>query len=124
MLELFGYRTAVADNGQAALEYMKTNSCDLILMDCYMPEMDGFAATQAIRSQESAGKHLPIIALTADVQKGMQEKCFAAGMNDHLGKPFSQEALQAMLTKWLSMKERNISLDLHKDPRLQSRQIS
>ncbi|MEN8178558.1 MAG: response regulator [Pseudomonadota bacterium] len=106
MLERFCERIDVAENGQAAVKYMSANGYDLILMDCHMPEMDGFVATKAIRSQEPKGSHVPIIALTADVQKGVQEQCRAAGMDDYLSKPFNQDVLQAKLEKWLTGKER------------------
>ncbi|MCB1915400.1 MAG: response regulator [Rhodocyclaceae bacterium] len=102
MLALFGCRAEVAENGRAALTYLQTNPCDLILMDCHMPEMDGFAATSAIRGQARTDRQIPIIALTADVQKGVRERCHASGMNDCLSKPFSQETLRRVLEKWLS----------------------
>ena len=101
MLELFGCRADLAENGRTALAFVQARHCDLILMDCHMPEMDGFSAARAIRAQEPADRRVPIIALTADVQKGVQERCHAAGMDDCLSKPFSQNALQAMLEKWL-----------------------
>ena len=101
MLELFGCRADLAENGRKALAFVQVQHCDLILMDCHMPEMDGFAAARAIRAQEPSNRRVPIIALTADVQKGVQERCHAAGMDDCLSKPFSQDALQAMLEKWL-----------------------
>ncbi len=108
MLEQLGCRTDVADNGKIAVESVKQKYYDLILMDCHMPEMDGFAATTAIRNQESDGIHVPIIALTADVQKGVQEQCSIAGMDDYLSKPFSQNALQAVMKIWLPEKDKEI----------------
>ncbi|MCU7874549.1 MAG: response regulator [Candidatus Thiodiazotropha sp. (ex Lucinoma borealis)] len=105
MLELVGCQVDVAENGRAAVDCMSANDYDMILMDCHMPEMDGFVATKAIRSQETKGGHVPIIALTADVAKGVQEQCLAAGMDDYLSKPFNQDELLRMLKKWLSVKD-------------------
>ena len=105
MLELLGCSVELAANGRLAIERLQTQPCDLVLMDCHMPEMDGFAATKAIRREESAGRRVPIIALTADVQKGVQEQCLAAGMDDYLSKPFDKERLQAVLRKWLPEKQ-------------------
>ncbi len=104
MLESLGCRVDLAGQGRMAVESVKQNSYDLILMDCHMPEMDGFEATKVIRNLESADSHVPVIALTADVEKGTQELCHAAGMDDYLSKPYERLTLQAMLEKWLSTK--------------------
>jgi len=69
-------------------------------------EMDGFEATKAIRNLESAGSRVPVIALTADVEKGTQELCHAAGMDDYLSKPYERLTLQVMLEKWLLPKQK------------------
>ena len=105
MLELMGCRAEVADNGAIAAEKALDHRYDLILMDCHMPEMDGFSATAKIRQEEShlgQDVRIPIIALTANVQGGIKQECLAAGMDDYLSKPFSQEQLMATLEKWLS----------------------
>ena len=76
---------------------------DLILMDCQMPEMDGFTATATIRQQEGDAadhRHVPIIALTANAMEGDRARCLAAGMDDYLAKPFTLAQLSEMLTKW------------------------
>jgi CheY-like chemotaxis protein len=106
ILESIGYQADVADNGRVALEALTRKPYALILMDCQMPEMDGYAATRAIRARESVpeattGKRLPIIALTANTQPGDREQCLAAGMDDFIGKPYSQEELQEAIQRWL-----------------------
>ena len=103
VLERLDCRAKVATNGREAVEAVARNEYDLILMDCQMPEMDGFAATAAIREWE-ASQHrprLPIIALTANVVKGFREQCLMAGMDDYLSKPFEQSQLIAILDRWL-----------------------
>ena len=106
MLEIFGCHVDLAENGQQALEAVSKQHYDLVLMDCQMPVMDGFSATAAIRQREASagrGLHLPIIALTANAMDGDRERCLAAGMDDYLSKPFSQQHLLAMLQRWIAM---------------------
>ncbi|MBS0151173.1 MAG: response regulator [Nitrospira sp.] len=105
MLELFGCRVDMAENGRQAVEAVSHHHYDLVLIDCQMPEMDGFAATAAIRRHEQstdAGRHVPIIALTANAMEGDRDQCLAAGMDDYLSKPFSQERLQATIRRWVN----------------------
>jgi two-component system, sensor histidine kinase and response regulator len=94
-------RLQLASNGLEAIESVRQNRYDLILMDCQMPEMDGFAATQEIRRLEHAG-HTPIIALTASVFQEERNRCVAAGMDDYLPKPVRREALAEKLSFWLT----------------------
>ena len=103
ILELLGCRATVTSNGQEAVETAANADFDLILMDCQMPVMDGFAATAAIRRWERIQERtrLPIIALTANVMKGFREQCLAAGMDDYLSKPFNRAQLQQVLWRWL-----------------------
>ncbi|HMH88233.1 MAG TPA: response regulator, partial [Steroidobacteraceae bacterium] len=101
MLTSLGLEVETAHHGQQALDILQTRSFDAILMDCEMPVMDGFSATKAVRRRESAGIHIPIIALTADVTSAGRAACLAAGMDDHLAKPFRREALHAILSRWL-----------------------
>ncbi len=106
MLEMLGCEVSVASNGQEAIELAQIKEFDLVLMDCHMPVKDGFQATQEIRLQQQTNtteeqQHLPIIALTADVQKGIQDDCRAAGMDDYMSKPFDQKQLKATLKRWL-----------------------
>ena len=110
MLVSIGCEVDSVDNGKAALSAYKKQNYELILMDCHMPEMDGFAAAKAIREveQELQRHPVPIVALTADVQKGIQKQCYNSGMNDYLSKPFSKIQLADMLQQWLPM-EKNLS---------------
>lgn len=102
MLEVLGYRVCVATNGLDAIEQAQTQSPDVILMDCQLPEMDGYAATGRIREQERAlGRHVPIIALTANALAGERERCLAAGMDDYLAKPFKMKELEEVLQRVL-----------------------
>jgi signal transduction histidine kinase/ligand-binding sensor domain-containing protein/CheY-like chemotaxis protein len=101
MLSSLGLEVETAHHGQQALDILQTRSFDAILMDCEMPVMDGFSATKAVRRREPAGIHVPIIALTADVTSAGRAACLAAGMDDHLAKPFRREALHAILSRCL-----------------------
>jgi two-component system sensor histidine kinase/response regulator len=106
MLEKIGFHAEVAGNGQEGLDRLASESFDLVLMDCQMPVLDGYAATQALRVRESLeenkGTHMPIIALTANAMTGDAEKCFLAGMDDYLSKPFEEHALEEKIVFWLS----------------------
>jgi CheY-like chemotaxis protein len=105
------YRADSAANGREVLEALQRISYDLILMDCQMPEMDGYETSQAIRQREKQSA-LPcpwkspvyIIALTAHALQGEREKCLAAGMDDYLCKPLRQAELQAALERWQTVK--------------------
>jgi CheY-like chemotaxis protein len=78
---------------------------DVVLMDCRMPVMDGYAATTELRRREGDGPRVPVIALTADTTTAAREACLAAGMNDYLGKPFSRATLRAALVRWIPARE-------------------
>jgi len=95
-----GHRVCVASDGTIAVEAVAEIDYDLVLMDCQMPEMDGYEATREIRRREAAGHHLPIIAMTANAMKGDREACLAAGMDDFLSKPIQRAALAAALARW------------------------
>ncbi len=102
MLRLLGCSCRVATNGVEAVAAWQEGPWDLILMDCSMPEMDGFQATATIRSLEAeTARHIPIIAMTANTQPADVEMCLAAGMDDHLPKPLTLEALAERLERWL-----------------------
>ncbi|MBF0614347.1 MAG: response regulator [Magnetococcales bacterium] len=103
MLRPFQLRIDVAANGRIALDKLARHSYDLVLMDCLMPEMDGYAASRALRQQEqTSGVRTPVIALTANAMQGDREKCLAAGMDDYLSKPFKRGELLGVLSRWLS----------------------
>jgi CheY-like chemotaxis protein len=129
ILKKFGYEVEVADNGCEALTILSERSYGAILMDCQMPEMDGFEATREIRRREaqlpvpgsqspdeqapaasqpptdnwqSGTAHVPIIALTANAVQGDKERCLAAGMDDYLTKPINPTELRKTLERWLS----------------------
>ena len=105
MLENLGCRVEVVSNGLEALEAASRTGFDLILMDCQMPEMDGYQATEAIRESErtpgAEKERIPIVALTAHAMEGARDRCLAAGMDDYLAKPFSQGQLSEVLGRWL-----------------------
>ncbi len=107
ILKVIGCEVQVAQNGFEAVDITANTVFDLILMDCHMPGMDGFAATTQIRQREQAHNlvHTPIIALTADVQKGVIEQCNASGMDGYLSKPYTRRQLQQTLKKWLPLKQ-------------------
>lgn len=105
-LERLGYAASAVNSGAKAIEEFSKNShlYSLILMDCQMPDVDGFTATRAIRKEEAArGGHIPIIAMTATVTRGAREACLAAGMDDYLSKPVSRDALHTMLIRWIDV---------------------
>jgi CheY-like chemotaxis protein len=101
ILEKYGCKVSSVVNGREAVTAVRSNVYDLVFMDCQMPEMDGFEATRNIRANEAGGRHVPIIALTADAMVGDREKCIAAGMDDYLNKPLRVEKVAMMLKKWL-----------------------
>jgi len=106
-LRRLGCQVVVASGGREGVEAATTDSCDIILMDCQMPEVDGFEATRLIRDWESKqaipghpARRIPIIALTANAMRGDREECLEAGMDDYLSKPFARPALQDVLERW------------------------
>jgi len=104
-VETLGCTVDVVETGREVLDVLSKCRYDLILMDCQMPEMDGYTATALIRASEkedaSKSTHIPIIALTAHAMEGDRARCIAAGMDDYLGKPFTQAQLRSILERWL-----------------------
>ena len=100
MLEGMGARVACAVDGAQAVAQCRNGHFDALLLDCQMPGMDGYEAARLIRAE--GARRMPIIAVTANAMAADREQCLAAGMNDHLPKPLSREALAAMVLKWVS----------------------
>lgn len=100
-LESLGLRVVTASDGQQALAELEGTAFDALLLDCHMPEVDGFETARRIRAAESPGRHLPIIAITASAIRQELEACREAGMDDILTKPYRQRDLVEMLAKWL-----------------------
>jgi len=100
LLDDFGFEISIAGNGEEAITRFQQVPLDLILMDMSMPVMDGYTATNLLKTEH--GCTIPIIALTAHAMKGDREKCLAAGADDYLAKPVEREALRAMLERWLT----------------------
>ncbi len=101
-VEKFGYSSQTVANGFEALQILEKAPFDLILMDCHMPEMDGFAATKEIRKfSDDKKRQIPIVAMTANAMPEDREKCLQAGMDDYITKPISPERLYNVLQKWL-----------------------
>ena len=101
ILERLGISPDVAEGGVKAVRLASESAYDLILMDCMMPELDGFQSTRAIRGGEGASKRSPIVALTANAMPEDRERCLAAGMDDYLAKPLRPDDMKGILAKWL-----------------------
>jgi signal transduction histidine kinase/ActR/RegA family two-component response regulator/HPt (histidine-containing phosphotransfer) domain-containing protein len=100
-LNQLGYKVDVVGSGGEVLDALRNLTYALVLMDCQMPEMDGFEATRKIRASETLpNATIPIVALTANALKGDKERCLEAGMNDYLSKPFTKRDLQTVIAKW------------------------
>lgn len=103
MLERYGCKVEVASNGREAVNASARMAYDCLFMDCQMPEMDGYAATAAIRQRErQTGRHVPIIAMTARAMPEDRERCLAVGMDAYLSKPTTMEDVVQMLRQWTS----------------------
>ncbi|HEY4914849.1 MAG TPA: response regulator [Candidatus Dormibacteraeota bacterium] len=106
MVERLGYRADVAANGAEAVSILQRVPYDAVLMDCQMPEMDGYEATRLIRANENGGRHVPIIAMTAAALAGDRERCLAAGMDDYISKPVKLHVVAALLERWIAVSSR------------------
>jgi CheY-like chemotaxis protein len=102
MLARLGYRTQSAESGLVALNLLSLGRYAAVLMDCRMPDMDGFTATAEIRLEEEGLRRTPIIAMTANAQRGDRERCLAAGMDDYLPKPLQMAEMERILKHWIS----------------------
>lgn len=103
LIQLSSFDFVSAENGEVALELLQQQSFDMVLMDCQMPVMDGYTATQAWRAIEKAKglPHMPIIAMTANAMAEDRQKCLDAGMDDYLSKPVDRKLMQQVMMKWL-----------------------
>jgi PAS domain S-box-containing protein len=101
LLKKLGVRMDLAENGAAALEQAMARPYDLVLMDCHMPEMNGYEAAAEIRRREGPNRNVPIVAVTADVASGSRERAIEAGMNDFIGKPIHVSELERVLRTWI-----------------------
>ena len=102
-IQELGYAADGAEDGEAALALLARQPYDAVLLDCEMPDLDGYETCRRLRQWEGAeGRRLPVIALTAHTRAGERERCLAAGMDDHLGKPVRPGDLAAMLERWLA----------------------
>jgi signal transduction histidine kinase/DNA-binding response OmpR family regulator len=105
MLQRLGYRGDVASTGAEAVSMLNSGHYDAVLMDCQMPDIDGYDAARQIRHNERGGRRVPIIAMTADAMPGERERCLAAGMDDYISKPVKLHVVAAVLERWLATKE-------------------
>jgi signal transduction histidine kinase/CheY-like chemotaxis protein len=103
LLEKLGCEVDVADTGAQAVALFEQRPYRAIFMDCQMPEMDGYTATNLIRKKERSGSHTPIIALTANAMEGDKERCLAAGMDDYLVKPVQKKELARAVEQWVGV---------------------
>ena len=110
MLQRLGLRPDFAANGQEAVEMFTMAHYDLILMDCQMPQMDGYEAAQEIRRRERSGRRVAIIAMTAEAMAGTRENCLAAGMDDYISKPVKRTDLLGKLEQWVPAHEQEAHL--------------
>ena len=101
LLEKLGYRVDVVANGNEAVRAVRDLRYDLVLMDCQMPELDGYEATAAIRNLEGDAKRIPIVAMTANALFGDRERCLESGMDDYILKPVNSDLVEEVLKKWL-----------------------
>jgi len=103
LLEKLGLQAQIVENGAQAVEAVRMRDYPVVLMDCHMPELDGFEATRMIRRMElNTGKHTPIIAVTALAMAGDRERCIEAGMDDYISKPIDKERLKNKLNQWMN----------------------
>ena len=110
LLTKMNFKVTCVKSGQEVVDAVNKDSFDAVLMDIHMPDMDGYKATKIIRSNSSF-KKLPIIAITASTMVGDREKCFKAGMNDHVAKPIDPKALFKALSQWIEPRERECSVE-------------
>jgi signal transduction histidine kinase/ActR/RegA family two-component response regulator len=101
VLERCGFRAHVVNDGREALQALSTQRYDAVLMDCQMPDIDGYEATKELRRREDGSRHTPVIAMTAHAMTGDRERCLDAGMDDYIAKPVRAQTLNDVLRRWI-----------------------
>jgi CheY-like chemotaxis protein len=101
MIEKLGFRVDVVEDGRQAVDAVGKDSYDIVFMDCQMPVMDGYEATQAIRSLEGDERHTSIVAMTAHAVQGDRDVCLEAGMDDYIPKPVKLIVLEEIFARWV-----------------------
>ena len=101
VLERCGFRAHVVNDGREALQALASQRYDAVLMDCQMPDIDGYEATRELRRRENGGRHTPVIAMTAHAMTGDRERCLEAGMDDYVAKPVRAQTLNDVLRRWI-----------------------
>ena len=120
-LNVLGYACEMADDGVIALDMLKSGAYGMLLTDCHMPNMDGYALTGALRDLEmDSGRRLPVVAITANALQGEAERCLAAGMDDYLSKPLEMPKLKAMLARRLPVDHGDVSVSPEAEIQLES----
>ena len=104
VLERCGYRAHVVNDGREALQALSSQRYDAVLMDCQMPDIDGYEATRELRRREDGGRRTPVIAMTAHAMIGDRERCLEAGMDDYIAKPVRSQLLAEVLGRWIDAK--------------------
>jgi CheY-like chemotaxis protein len=110
LLKRLGVRMDLAENGAVALEHLMARPYDLVLMDCHMPELNGYEAAAHVRRGNGPNRDVPIVAVTADVAAGSRERALDAGMNDFIGKPIHVSELERVLRTWIRPERRSPAL--------------
>jgi two-component system sensor histidine kinase/response regulator len=106
VLERCGYHAHAVNDGREALDALSSRHYDAVLMDCQMPELDGYEATRELRRRENGLRHTPVIAMTAHAMSGDRERCIQAGMDDYIAKPVRAQTLTDTLARWITAEPR------------------
>ena len=113
-LKRLGYRVDLADSGKAAIDALSSPHYPIVLLDCEMPEMDGYATTAEIRRRDGDSRHTIIVAMTAHALEGARRRCLDAGMDEYVAKPVTLQTLAAVLERCACAGEKNRRKRLHR----------